>query len=97
MKQCNSLEEVRDAIDMIDTQLVDLISQRAQLVRRAAAFKNSIDEVKAQSRIDAVMQRVRKRAIELNLNPNMISDLFKIMVDDMVETEIAEFRNDTKF
>jgi len=97
MKQCDSLQEVRDEIDKIDTQLVDLISQRAQLIRSAAAFKNSVDEVKAQSRIDAVMQRVRKRAIELNINPNMISDLFKIMINEMVETEIAEFRNDGKF
>ena len=97
MKQCDSLQEVRDEIDKIDTQLVDLISQRAQLIRSAAAFKNSVDEVKAQSRIDAVMQSVRKRAIELNINPNMISDLFKIMINEMVETEIAEFRNDGKF
>jgi isochorismate pyruvate lyase len=43
------------------------------------------------------MQRVRKRAIELNINPNMISELFKVMIDEMVETEISEFRNDGKF
>jgi len=97
MKQCDSLQEVRDEIDKIDTQLVDLISRRSYLIRRAATFKNSIDEVKAESRIDDIMQSVRKRAIELNINPNMISDLFKIMINEMVETEIAEFRNDGKF
>ena len=97
MKKCNSLQEVRDEIDTIDTKLVDLISQRSHLIRQAAAFKNSVDEVKAEERIDAIMQRVRKRAIELNINPNMISDLFTIMINEMVETEIAEFRNDGKF
>ena len=97
MKKCNSLQEVRDEIDKIDTQLVDLISERSHLIRQAAAFKNSVDEVKAQDRIDDIMQRVRKRAIELNINPNMISELFTIMIDEMVETEIAEFRNDGKF
>jgi len=97
MKKCNSLQEVRDQIDILDTQLVNLISQRSQLVRQAAAFKNSVEEVKAQDRIDDIMQRVRKRAIELNINPNMMSELFAIMINDMVETEIAEFRNSGKF
>jgi isochorismate pyruvate lyase len=43
------------------------------------------------------MQRVRKKGIELNINPNMLSDLFKIMIDEMVETEISEFRNGGNF
>ena len=97
MKKCNTLKEVRDEIDKIDTKLVDLISERNHLIRQAATFKNSVDEVKAEDRIDDIMQRVRKRAIEFNINPNMISDLFTIMIDEMVETEISEFRNDGKF
>jgi len=97
MKKCNTLQEVRNEIDKIDTLLVDLISQRSHLVRQAAAFKNSVEEVKAEDRIDDIMQRVRKRAIELNINPNMISELFSIMIDEMVETEISEFRNSGKF
>ena len=97
MKKCNSLQEVRNEIDKIDTKLVELISQRSHLIRQAAGFKESIDEVKADDRIDDIMQRVRKKAIELNINPNMISDLFKIMIDEMVETEISELRNAGNF
>ncbi|MFT7860274.1 MAG: chorismate mutase [Sulfurimonas sp.] len=97
MKKCNSLQEVRNEIDIIDQQLVELISQRSHLIRQAATFKNTIEEVKAEDRIDDIMQRVRKKAIDLNINPNMISDLFKIMINEMVETEIAEFRNSGKF
>jgi isochorismate pyruvate lyase len=97
MKKCNSLKEVRDEIDTLDMKLVELISERSHLIRQAAAFKNSVDEVKAQDRIDSIMQNVRKKAIELNINPNMMSELFNIMIDEMVETEIAEFRNSGKF
>ena len=97
MKQCNSLQEVRDEIDKIDEKLVELISKRSHLIRQAAAFKESVEEVKAQDRIDDIMQRVRAKAIALDINPNMISDLFQIMIDEMVETEIAEFRNSGKF
>ncbi len=93
LKECHSLQEVRDEIDLLDADIVNLISQRSHLIRQAAAFKNSVDEVKAQDRIDAIMQNVRKKGIELNINPNMLSELFKIMIDEMVEMEIAEFRN----
>ncbi len=97
MKQCKNLQEVRDEIDKIDEKLVELISQRSHFIRQAAKFKESIDEVKAQDRIEEVIQHVRKKAIELNINPNMIEELFKIMIDEMVETEIAEFRNGGNF
>jgi isochorismate pyruvate lyase len=97
VKKCNSLQEVRDEIDILDAKLVELISQRSHLIRQAAAFKNSVDEVKAEDRIDFILQRVRNLAIEKGINPNMISDLFAIMIDEMVETEISEFRNADSF
>ena len=97
MKKCNSLEEVRTEIDVLDTKLVDLIAERSHLIRQAAAFKNSVEEVKAEDRIDFILQRVRHHAIEQGVSPNMISELFTIMIDEMVETEISEFRNADAF
>jgi len=97
MKKCNSLEEVRTEIDKIDTKLVDLIAERSHLIRQAAAFKESVEEVKAEDRINFIMQRVRHHAIEQGISPNMISDLFTIMIDEMVEMEIAELRNKNSF
>lgn len=97
MKKCNSLEEVRLEIDLVDDQLVDLIAQRSHLVKQAASFKNSMEEVKADKRIEFILQKVRNDAIKKGISPNMISDLFKIMIDEMVETEISEFRNASAF
>ena len=97
VKKCNSLQEVRDEIDILDAKLVELISQRSHLIRQAAAFKNSVEEVKAEDRIDDILQGVRHLAIEKNINPNMMSELFTIMIDEMVETEISEFRNADTF
>ena len=97
MKKCNSLEEVRIEVDKLDTRLVDLISERSHLIRQAAAFKESVEEVKAEDRIKFIMQRVRHHAIEKGVSPNMISELFTIMINEMVETEIAELRNKNSF
>ncbi|WP_321777382.1 chorismate mutase [Sulfurimonas sp.] len=93
MVKCNTLEEVRVEIDKLDDKIVDLISERTHLIRQAASFKNSVEEVKADDRIEFILQKARKKAIALNISPNMVSELFTIMIDEMVETEISEFRN----
>lgn len=93
MKACNSLAEVREEIDKIDDQIIELIAIRNNYIKQAARFKNTIDEVKAPERIDAVIQRLRRKALELDLSPNLVADLYHMMIDEMVETEIAELRN----
>ena len=97
MQKCTSLKEVRDNIDLLDIELVELISKRSHLIRQAAKFKDSVEDVKAQDRIEFILQRVRHHAIGIGVSPNMLSELFEIMIDEMVETEIAEFRNTKTF
>ncbi len=97
MEKCNSLEDVRIKIDTLDDRLVELISERSHLIRQAAKFKDRIEDVKADDRVDFIMQKVRHHAIGAGVSPNMISELFTIMINEMVETEIAEFRNKEAF
>jgi len=93
MKECHSLAEVREEIDKLDDKIVELIAKRNQYVKQAARFKNTIAEVKAPDRVDAVIQRLRRKALDLDLSPNLVADLYRMMIDEMVETEIAELRN----
>jgi isochorismate pyruvate lyase len=93
MKECHSLAEVREAIDQLDDQIVELIAKRNNYIKQAARFKETVDQVKAPERIDAVIQRMRRKALELDLSPNLVAELYRMMIDEMVETEIAELRN----
>ncbi|MDD2829272.1 MAG: chorismate mutase [Sulfuricurvum sp.] len=92
-EDCQSLEELRRYIDQLDDQIVELIATRNAYVKQAAKFKQSIDEIKGDERMEAVMDRVRNRAMEFGVSPNLLTKLYKIMIDEMVEAEIAEFRN----
>ncbi len=93
IKKCDSLEEARGQIDIIDDQIVELIAARNAYIKQLAHFKNSIDEIKAKDRIDDIINRMRSRAIELGLSPNLINDLYIRMIDSMVDTEVSEFQN----
>lgn len=97
MKNCNSLDEVRDEIDKVDLEIVKLIAARKDLVKQAANFKNTIEEIKADERVDDVLNKVRHQALSLSLSPNLVAEIYQRMIDDMVETEIAQFRNTGKF
>ena len=54
IKKCNTLQETREQIDIVDEQIVELIAYRNAYVKQLAHFKNSIDEIKADDRIDDV-------------------------------------------
>ena len=93
IKKCNTLEEARAEIDKIDDEIVELIAKRNAYIKQIAHFKKSVDEIKAKDRIDDVISRMRSRAIELDLSPNLINDLYIRMIDAMVDTEISEYQN----
>ena len=97
LQQCQTLEEVRKKIDEVDEEIVKLIAKRNDYIKQIAHFKTSVDEVKAEERINDVISRVRQQAIDLGLSPNLINDLYVRMIDAMVESEIAEFNNAQKY
>jgi isochorismate pyruvate lyase len=97
IKKCTTLEETRAEIDVVDEEIVKLIAKRNDYIKQIAHFKTTIDEVKAEERISDVISRVREQAIALDLSPNLINDLYVRMIDAMVESEIAEFKNAKSF
>jgi len=97
MKKCTTLDEAREKIDKVDEEIVKLIAQRNDYIKQIAHFKTSVDEIKAEDRIEDVISRVRQQAISLDLSPNLINELYVKMIDAMVESEVAEFNNATSF
>lgn len=97
IKQCNTLDEARVEIDAVDREIVELIAKRNEYIKQIAHFKNSVEEVKAEDRIADVISKVREQAISLDLSPNLINDLYVRMIDEMVESEISEFKNAQRF
>jgi isochorismate pyruvate lyase len=93
----SSLKELREDIDRVDYKILELISQRKNIVRHAASFKTSIDDVKSSERIDDVISKARHNALALGVSPELVSKIYKEMIEDMVETEIAQFRNTKTF
>lgn len=66
--QCKSLEEIRENIDRIDTEIIRLIAERGTYVVQASGFKKNEEGIKAPSRVEAVIQKVITKAIRYFYN-----------------------------
>ncbi len=97
LKTCHTLQEVRAEIDKLDDQIVELIGARNSYIKQAAKFKNTVEEVKDPKRIDEIMTKVRHKALTLGMSPNLLEEIYTIMINEMVESEISEFRNANVF
>ena len=86
-KDCRRMDEVRAEIDRIDQALVDLIGERFTFVDRAWQLKQSPAEARVPWRIQQVINRVRVRAKEKGLPPELTEALWRQMIGWFVQYE----------
>ena len=86
-EDCADMEEVRAEIDRIDIALVDLIGERFTYVDRAWQLKQSPAEARVPWRIQQVINRVRTRAKEKGLPPELTEALWRQMIGWFVQYE----------
>ena len=93
MIKCHSLEEVRSHINNIDEQMVKLIASRGELVKQAARFKHDSDAVKAPTRVEEVIKKVKNSARLNGANEEVVESIYRAMIDGFIKVEMAEFSN----
>jgi len=85
--QCESMNDVRVEIDRIDRALVDLICERFSYVDRAWQLKNSPADARVPWRIQQVIDKVRARAEENDLPPELVEALWRQMIGWFIQYE----------
>lgn len=94
VREVDSLQAARDAIDLIDAEVIRLLGQRAGFVHQVVNFKNSVEEIRAPARYAEVMRRRREMAEAVGLNPDVIEGMYILLVENFIkeETEILRQR-----
>jgi isochorismate pyruvate lyase len=90
---CENMSDVREAIDQIDHQIVELIAQRAEYVYKAAAFKNSKTEVKDADRVRKVIESKKNLAREYGISPDLIGNIYSTMINFFINEELERWKN----
>jgi len=86
-QKCQNMEEVRIEIDRIDQAMVDLICERFAYVDRAWQLKNSPADARVPWRIQQVIDKVRARADENGLPPELVEALWRQMIGWFIQYE----------
>lgn len=91
-EKCESLEQVRAKIDVIDTALIEIIATRQFYVDQAVRFKNNVQDVQAPERVEQVIHKVRTTALELGTDPDLVEHLYREMIQRFIQRELKEIR-----
>ncbi len=94
--ECSNMEGVRAEIDRIDRALVDLIGERFSFVDRAWQLKRSPAEARVPWRIQQVIDRVRTRAAEQGLPPELAEALWRQMIGWFIQYEEEKLRQQSE-
>jgi isochorismate pyruvate lyase len=94
--ECNSIEEIRQEIDEIDQSIINLIAKRYSFIQEIIKFKSSTGEVYAKKRYLAVIYDRRKLASDHQLDPDVIENMFRILMDYFIKEQLGLRKNKQK-
>ncbi|KAI6007759.1 chorismate mutase, partial [Pisolithus orientalis] len=84
---CSTLDQVRDELDTIDSQLLQLLSERSAYVREAARFKATEESVNDPSRSQQVIQDAIDAAPSVHLPQIVAKMVFEGIINSSVPFE----------
>ncbi len=91
--KCESMDDVRVEIDRIDRAMVDLICERFAYVDRAWQLKKTPADATVPWRIQQVIDKVRARADENQLPPDLVEALWRQMIGWFIQYEEEKLRD----
>jgi len=89
-QDCQSMDQVRVAIDAIDEELVDLLAARFTYVDRAWQLKRAPADAVVPWRITDVIDKVKARAEAKGLPPELAEALWRQLIGWFIQYEEAK-------
>ena len=91
-EDCKNMNQVRAEIDRLDTALVTLIGERFGYVDRAWQLKDNPEEATVPWRIQQVIDRVRAKAEDEGVPPDLCEALWRQMIGWFIQYEDVQLR-----
>ncbi|WP_280191916.1 chorismate mutase [Delftia sp. PS-11] len=91
VQHCESMQDVRRNVDALDDVLVPLLVTRMGYMRQAARIKADASLVRDEARIEAIVARVRGRAVAEGGQPDMMEAVYRHLMEECIAYEHREF------
>ncbi len=91
--ECMSMAEVRAAIDALDRRIIALLQERTAYIDRAGELKSQNGlPARIFDRVEEVMANARRTAGENGLDPDLVEQVWQLLVDWSIEREARILR-----
>ena len=87
------LDLIRIKLDKLDTELLKLIKKRSNLVNVVLKIKIHKKEIIDQKRISFILKKIKKKSIQLNIDPKITNRIWKNMIWSFIDYEKRNFKN----
>ena len=84
------LTRIRKNIDDLDSMIITLLAKRADFVSAAGRLKKNNEGVRDPKRVEQVIERVRARAIEKGLDPEIAERTYRTIIACFIDKELQE-------
>lgn len=91
--QTATIGELRAEIDLVDSQIVELISLRTSLAGKIGLLKENAENVRDPAREDQVLRRVRALSAGKGADPDMVDRMYRIMISRSVEMQKSALKS----
>ena len=86
-----NMEELRKELDLLDNELIKLISKRFKFIEQAAIIKDDISKIRDNDRIEDIVKRLRKLAKNNDISPDIVEKLWRYIIELSIELETEIF------
>jgi chorismate mutase len=86
------LDKLRVKLDSLDNDLLKLIKKRSNLVNEVLKIKIYKKEIIDQKRIKLILQKIKKKSIQSNIDPKITKRIWKNMIWSFIDYEKRNFK-----
>jgi chorismate mutase len=86
------LNLIRIKLDRLDTELLKLLKKRSNLVNDVLKVKIHKKEIIDQKRINFILKKIKKKSIQLQIDPKITNRIWKNMIWSFIDYEKRNFK-----
>ena len=86
------LDLLRNKLDRLDNDLLKLIKKRSKLVNEVLEVKIHKKEIIDQKRIKFILNKIKKKSIQSNIDPKITNRIWKNMIWSFIDYEKRNFK-----
>ena len=95
-KSCENIQDIRNVIDEIDQEIIQLYALRDSYVREIVKFKSDEEEIHARERKAYVLQQRKAWAAEKGLDPELFEKLFGLIIEKNIQIQFDIYNSSNK-